>query len=190
MQSHYLLLIKRASGTLALSLVFGLILSACGPAQTTGTGLAQASTPANTEEFVLIWKLYGTPTATPYRAPYTPMAQTAAPTRTLSAQSVAAQLEGPAAKGKTIFTGVGSCFTCHDTTNGIKIVGPSLKGVASRAVSREPGKSADVYLHESIMTPNAYLVEGFPQGIMPQNFAQILSKDQIDDLVAYLKTLN
>lgn len=181
---------KHAISTTALSLVLGLILSACGTAQTTGTGLGQASTPASTEEFVLIWKLYGTPTVTPYRPPRTPVAQAAIPTITLSAKSAAAQLEGPAAKGKAIFTGAGTCFTCHDTANGIKVVGPTLKGVASRAGSREPGKSADDYLHESIVSPNAYLVEGFPQGIMPQNFGQILSKDQINDLVAYLKTLN
>ena len=185
----YSYLNKRAIGTLVLSLVFGLILSACGT-QAAGTGLAQAVTPTSTEEFVLIWKLNGTPTATPYRPPRTLIAQTAMPTLTLSAKSVASQLDGPAAKGKTIFAGAGTCFTCHDTANGIKIVGPSLKGIASRAASREPGKSADDYLHEAITKPNAYLVEGFPQGIMPQNFGQILSKEQIDDLVAYLKTLN
>jgi hypothetical protein len=64
-----------------------------------------------------------------------------------------------------------------------------LKGVASRAGSREPGKSADYYLHESLMAPNAFVVPNFPANVMPQNFAQTLSAQQIDDLVAYLKTL-
>lgn len=80
-------------------------------------------------------------------------------------------------------------MACHDTTSGATIVGPSLKGIAERAGSREPGKSADYYLHESIMAPNAYVVSGFPANTMPQNFAQTLSSQQIDDLVAYLKSL-
>ena len=189
MRRHYLITRKQSIATLALSLVFGLVVSGCGSSQVSGVGVSQAVTPTNTGDFVVIWELWGTPTPTPYRPPYTPVAQTAVPTVTLSAPSTANQLNGPAAQGQIIFTGIGSCFTCHDTSSGVKIVGPSLKGVASRAASREPGKSADDYLHESIMTPNAYLVQEFSPGIMPQNFAQILSKQQINDVVAYLQTL-
>lgn len=170
-----------------LLLMLGLILSAC--SSVTGQGVAQVGTPTKAGDFVVIWELWGTPTPTPYRPPTTRIAQTVVPTITLSAQNASSQLSGAAARGKALFTGVGSCFTCHDTSSGVKIVGPSLKGVANRAASREPGKSADDYLHESIQAPNAFVVEGFPPGIMPQNFAQQLTKDQINDLVAYLETL-
>jgi len=96
---------------------------------------------------------------------------------------------GDPVKGQQVFTGPGGCFACHDTSTGNTIVGPSLKGVASRAGGREPGKSADDYLHESILTPNAYVVNGFSAGIMPQSFSKSLSAQQIEDVVAYLETL-
>jgi Cytochrome c len=73
--------------------------------------------------------------------------------------------------------------------NGVTIVGPSLKGVAVRAATRKPGYTAIAYLRESIMYPNAYVVQGFNPGIMPQTFGQQLSKQQIDDVVSYLLTL-
>src|SRR5258708_37091817 len=192
MRRHYLITRKQSIATLALNLVFGLVVSGCGSSQVSGVGVSQAVTPTNTGDFVVIWELWGTPTPTPYRPPYTPVAQTAQPTVTLSAlsaPSAANQLNGPAAQGQIIFTGIGTCVTCHDTSSGVKIGWPSLKGVASRAASREPGKSADDYLHESIMTPNAYVVQGFSPVIMPQNFAHILSKQQINHVVSYLQTL-
>ncbi len=96
---------------------------------------------------------------------------------------------GDPARGKIVFNGVGTCTSCHDVSAGIKIVGPSLKGVATRAGTRKPGLSAEAYLRESIKTPNAFVVPGFQPGLMPQNFAQILSTQQINDLIAYLMTL-
>lgn len=96
---------------------------------------------------------------------------------------------GDPTRGQALFQGAGACSACHDVANGVTIVGPSLKGVASRAGSREPGKSAADYLHESIVSPNAFIVPGFQPNIMPQTFTQTLSTQQINDLVAYLLTL-
>ena len=87
-----------------------------------------------------------------------------------------------------MFNTVG-CTACHDVANGIVIVGPSLKGVGSRAGSRKPGMAAPDYLRESILKPNAFVVPGFQPGIMLQNFGQILSPQQLNDLIAYLMTL-
>ena len=42
------------------------------------------------------------------------------------------------------------------------------------------------YVHESIVDPNAYVVQGFSAGLMPQNFSQVLKPQQIADLVAFL----
>ena len=36
------------------------------------------------------------------------------------------------------------------------------------------------------MTPNAFVVPGFPKGTMPQTFGQQLSPQQIDSLVQFL----
>jgi len=98
-------------------------------------------------------------------------------------------VEGDPAKGKALFTGLAGCSACHDFQSGIQIVGPSLKGVATRAATRKPPMSAVDYLRESIMTPNAFVVKGFPSGVMPQNFAQQFSPKQINDLIAFLLTL-
>ncbi len=114
---------------------------------------------------------------------------TAAPSAGTAAAGGGAAGPGVPARGKIIFTGPGTCFTCHDTSAGITIVGPSLKGIASRAGSRKPGMSAEDYLHESIVNPNAFVVQGFLPNIMPQTFVKALTPQQINDLVAYLMTL-
>ena len=69
------------------------------------------------------------------------------------------------------------------------IVGPSQAGLATRAESRVPGQSAEDYIRNSITHPNDYVVEGFAEGVMYQNYATDLTADEIDDLVAYTLTL-
>jgi cytochrome c2 len=96
---------------------------------------------------------------------------------------------GNAGSGRSVFSGVAACASCHDTANGVTIVGPSLKGVANRAGTRVAGTNAETYLRDSIVSPTKYVVSGFQSGLMPQNFRQLLSPQQIDDLVAYLMTL-
>ncbi|OQA45197.1 MAG: Cytochrome c2 precursor [Chloroflexi bacterium ADurb.Bin325] len=98
---------------------------------------------------------------------------------------------GNASAGETLFKQalVGQnpgCATCH-SVDGSQLVGPSLKGVAERAASRVQGESAAEYLHQSLVEPNAYVVEGFSEGIMPSYKG--LSEAQLNDLVAYLLTL-
>jgi mono/diheme cytochrome c family protein len=51
------------------------------------------------------------------------------------------------------------------------------------------GQSAEEYLHESVVEPNAYVVEGFPANVMPTNYGSQLTDQQITDLVAYMLTL-
>ena len=59
---------------------------------------------------------------------------------------------------------------------------------ATRAASRIPGLSAEEYIRNSMVNPSDYLVEGFPD-VMAKNLAQVLSSQDIADLVAYLMTL-
>jgi len=81
------------------------------------------------------------------------------------------------------------CKTCHSLEEGVVIVGPSMAGVAMRAAGREPGKSAEEYLGESINDPNAFIVTSFPADTMPKNYAKELTPEEINSLVAYLMTL-
>lgn len=81
------------------------------------------------------------------------------------------------------------CRICHSLEKGETIIGPSFYGIANRADQRVPGLTAEEYLHQSIVEPNAFVVPGFPKGQMIQNFGQILTEEQIQDLIAFLMTM-
>jgi mono/diheme cytochrome c family protein len=81
------------------------------------------------------------------------------------------------------------CSTCHSLDADVVIVGPSLAGIGTRAATRVAGTSAEDYIKESIVNPDAYLVEGFPAGTMPQVWGEVLTESQLSDMVAYLESL-
>jgi mono/diheme cytochrome c family protein len=100
----------------------------------------------------------------------------------------------PSDAGKELFaqTTIGDqpgCITCHSLEPGVIIIGPSVAGIASRAGSMVSGLSAEEYLRQSIVDPNAFLVPGFPKDTMPPVWGQRLSEKQVDELVAYMMTL-
>lgn len=82
-----------------------------------------------------------------------------------------------------------SCRICHSLEPDVTLVGPSLAGMGRRAAQRVPGLSAEAYLRQSILDPDAFIVPGFPAGQMPKTFAQSLADQQVADLVSYLLTL-
>jgi mono/diheme cytochrome c family protein len=96
-----------------------------------------------------------------------------------------AGLEG-ATSGRQIFVAAG-CGSCHELakagTNGT--TGPSLDDLASAAGQRESGTSPEEYVEESLVEPDAFVVEGFQPGVMP-SFEGRLSERQIQTLVDYL----
>ncbi|MBU1008493.1 MAG: cytochrome c oxidase subunit II [Bacteroidetes bacterium] len=86
-----------------------------------------------------------------------------------------------------------ACFTCH-TTDGSKLIGPSLKGiygkkevVETNGVEREVTID-DTYIRESIKQPNADVVKGYAKGLMIP-YDQVLNDEQISDIIDYMKTL-
>ena len=70
------------------------------------------------------------------------------------------------------------------------LIGPSLAGIAITGNSRIPGLDAEAYIRESIIDPDAYIVEGYPSGQMLPDLEDKLTPDQIDDLVSFLLTMN
>jgi ferredoxin/mono/diheme cytochrome c family protein len=93
--------------------------------------------------------------------------------------------------GRKVFTdqALGGCDVCHSLEPGVQRVGPSLSGVADRAGDRVPGLSAEQYLRQSVLDPDAYVVDGFRPGQMLPIYGERLSDEQIDSLIEYLQTL-
>jgi len=93
---------------------------------------------------------------------------------------------GNAAAGKAVFTSAG-CAACHTfkPAGSSGTTGPDLDKLPSDAQKANRGPLAQ-YVHESIVDPNAYVVPGFPAGVMPQNFGQSLKPQQLADLIAFL----
>ena len=87
--------------------------------------------------------------------------------------------------GEQIFTAAG-CAGCHTFapagSNGT--IGPNLDELAAAAGDREPGKSAEDYVRESLTAPEAFLAPGFGNA-MP-SFEGRLTDEQIQTLVDYL----
>jgi cytochrome c oxidase subunit 2 len=96
----------------------------------------------------------------------------------------------PVARGKKWAAQYG-CIACH-SIDGTKIVGPTWKGLYGHEVPLADGTTAtadDAYLRESIVDPNARVVQGFAPNLMPQTFKDQLQDQQISDLIEYIKTL-
>jgi len=86
---------------------------------------------------------------------------------------------------------VPACSGCHISSNSehrLYIAAPKLVGIGSRANHRQPQMSATDYLHESIVYPDAYLVDGFPNSMFP-DYGLHLNEYDIQSLILYLLTL-
>ena len=108
----------------------------------------------------------------------------------------------PRAIGENLFgTAVPVCTACHSLQPGVQLAGPSLAGMAGRAEQAisapdYAGAATDVegYIRESIVSPSAHLVPGAMYSangtsFMPNTYADTLSEEQIDQLVAFLGSL-
>lgn len=105
-------------------------------------------------------------------------------------------VDGQALFQETMVNQSPGCITCHSLEPGVKLVGPSMAGVASQAeaVVNSPeytGNAQDAagYLRESIVDPNAHVPEGYISGTMYQRYETALSAEQIEALVDYMLTL-
>ena len=94
----------------------------------------------------------------------------------------------PAAAGQQLYQSLG-CASCHGA-NGEGGRGPTLAGLYGKDALITGGQKVradEVYLRESILNPQAKLVDGFGP-IMPTFQGQI-SEDQILQLLAFIKSL-
>jgi len=95
----------------------------------------------------------------------------------------------PEGRGQAVFL-QNVCTACHAITGvSTGTIGPVLDGLATRAGTTVSGLTAEEYIRQSILDPSAYIVEGFQDGVMPRNFGEILSEAELNDLIAFLMTL-
>jgi cytochrome c oxidase subunit 2 len=90
----------------------------------------------------------------------------------------AADDQAAGAAGEQIFTATG-CAGCHTlaAAGSTAEIGPDL-GQLSNADA--------AFVRESIVDPSAEIAEGFSDGVMPDNFGERLSQEDLDALVKYL----
>ena len=108
-----------------------------------------------------------------------------------AAPAASSNLVGDAARGEALYqqNSIGSapgCIACHSLEPDVVLVGPSHDGIGTHAATAVAGRSAEKYLHDSIVSPDAHVTEGYTAGIMFQNYTGELSEQQIADLVAFL----
>ncbi len=85
------------------------------------------------------------------------------------------------------------CTACH-TTDGSRMVGPSFKGIyGQNEIVLEDGQEKEItvdeeYIRRSIRRPSAQITKGF-QNLMPPQTSQMLSDEELEEIVAYIKEL-
>jgi cytochrome c oxidase subunit 2 len=85
---------------------------------------------------------------------------------------------GEAASGEQIFTSAG-CAGCHTlaAAGATAKVGPDLGKLSNASAA---------FIRKSIVDPNAEIERGYEPDVMPQNFGEQLSKEELDAVVKYL----
>ncbi len=95
----------------------------------------------------------------------------------------------PEERGKALFQNPAiGCNRCHIIGDRGGNLGPNLSQISGRAGTRKPGMSAEEYLRESITDPSAYVVKDYAP-LMGADFVKKLSETQINEIVAYMLTL-
>lgn len=80
------------------------------------------------------------------------------------------------------------CLHCHGFSSvaGGGAIGPDLSGIAARATGRQPEMRAEDYLRESVVIPDAFIVEGYRDQAPEQGCGAIISEEQLQALTGFL----
>ena len=90
--------------------------------------------------------------------------------------------QGNAQAGEEVFNSIANpaCGTCHtlEAAGSNQTLGPNLdEALADKDAA---------FIHESIVDPDAEITEGYADNLMPEDYGQKLTEQQIADLVAFL----
>lgn len=105
---------------------------------------------------------------------------------------------GDASRGESLYNGLEAselgvplgCSGCH--LNGA--VGPDTIGTWTRvetqrlAEAQYDGATGELYLVEAIVEPESYIVPGYNGGLMPANYGDQMTAQDIADVIAFLQT--
>ncbi len=101
-----------------------------------------------------------------------------------------AEVVGDAQNGQTLYNGALACAGCHMA----EAVAPLMAGTWTRVTTERltapenAGLTGEQYLANSIIHPNDFVVPPYPASVMPQNFGDRLTYQDLADLIAFLKT--
>jgi hypothetical protein len=118
--------------------------------------------------------------------PLTPTVTPATPMPTPTPRPI----QGETAEEIILNSGCGACHTIGELGEKGK-VGPDLTFIGQTAGERVAGLSAEEYLRQSILEPNAFIAPVCPNGpclvnIMPRDYALRLSEEQVEIMVNFL----
>ena len=97
---------------------------------------------------------------------------------------------GSAVSGADLYENEYKCSDCHRAgASAPDTIGTWTRIQTERLTQpRFAGYSGEMYLIESIVQPNAYLVDGYNSGVMPENFGIRMENQRLADMIAFLMT--
>ncbi len=98
--------------------------------------------------------------------------------------------QDPVSKGKRLVENNG-CIGCH-SLDGSPSVGPTWAGAFGSERSLMGGTTVTIdetYLYQSIIAPNAEVADGFPASVMPSNYGDMFTDEDIQNMIAFIKSL-
>lgn len=105
------------------------------------------------------------------------------------AESVIDPNASPAERGALLYTQLG-CNACHNVDGAPGGIGPTFQGLYGKQEQLADGSTVeadDNYLRESILEPNAKIVQGYGP-VMPAAYTN-LSEEELNALIAYIAEL-
>lgn len=194
-------MIRQIRCSLLLLLVFA---TACAAEPTPTPTPPPTATPSPTELPTATFTASPTPSQTPTQTRTATPKPSATPTLTVTPTALPVAAAGDAVHGRQLFREL-TCDSCHDVSQPAPggFYAPNLGNISMEALRiidlpEYTGKAtdADSYIRESVLTPNVYIVPGDiyrdAPGVsaMDQDFAERISDADLNDLVAYLLTLD
>jgi cytochrome c oxidase subunit II len=83
------------------------------------------------------------------------------------------------------------CIACH-SVDGSPSVGPTwagLYGIERELVDGRVLIADEDYLYTGIVDPNEHIPVGYPANVMPRNYDELLTDQQIANIIAYIRSL-